>query len=93
MAKVLTANQVEAYREKGYHFPVDVLSPAEVAAFRSELENYERQSGGPISGAARHRSHLLFTWVNNTGPPPEDPGRCRGRFRPEPFLLDYEFLP
>ncbi len=64
MPKMLTAGQVEAYREKGYHFPVDVLSPAEVAAFRSDLENYERQSGGPISGAARHRSHVLFTWVN-----------------------------
>src|SRR5262245_51963659 len=65
MTKVLTPAEVEAYRETGYHFPVDVLTPADVAAFRGELESYERQSGGPISGAMRHRSHVLFTWVND----------------------------
>ena len=65
MPKVLTAAEVEAYNTKGYHFPIDVLSPAEVAGFRSALESYEHQSGGPISGAMRHRSHVLFTWVND----------------------------
>ncbi len=65
MTKVLTAAEVEAYNTKGYHFPIDVLSPEEVAGFRSALESYERQSGGPISGAMRHRSHVLFTWVND----------------------------
>jgi chlorinating enzyme len=64
MPKVLTAQQVEDYNRTGYHFPIDVLSPAEVAAFRGQLEAYERESGGPISGAMRHRSHVLFTWVN-----------------------------
>jgi ectoine hydroxylase-related dioxygenase (phytanoyl-CoA dioxygenase family) len=63
MAKVLTASEVEAYNTTGYHFPVDVLSPGEVADFRGKLEAYERSSGGPISGAMRHRSHVLFTWV------------------------------
>ena len=65
MTKVLSAAEVEAYNRKGYHFPIDALSPAEVAAFRGKLEAYERDSGGPISGAMRHRSHVLFTWVND----------------------------
>ena len=65
MPKVLSAAEVEAYRTKGYHFPIDVLSPSEVASFRGALEDYERRSGGPISGAMRHRSHVLFTWVND----------------------------
>jgi ectoine hydroxylase-related dioxygenase (phytanoyl-CoA dioxygenase family) len=65
MPKVLTAAEVAAYDTKGYHFPIDVLSPGEVAQFRSALESYERQSGGPINGAMRHRSHVLFTWVND----------------------------
>ncbi len=65
MPKVLTVAEVEAYNTKGYHFPIDVLSSSEVAAFRSALEAYEHQSGGPISGAMRHRSHVLFTWVND----------------------------
>ncbi|MFM9942083.1 MAG: phytanoyl-CoA dioxygenase family protein [Hyphomicrobiaceae bacterium] len=65
MPKVLTESQVKSYHETGYHFPIDVLAPAEVAAFRSKLEAYERQTGGPIKGEARHRSHVLFTWVND----------------------------
>lgn len=65
MPKVLTAAEVARYNETGYHFPVDVLSSGEVAAFRSKLEAYERQSGGPIKGEVRHRSHVLFTWVND----------------------------
>lgn len=64
MPKVLTSAEVAAYNSRGYHFPVDVLTPAEVAGFRRELEAYEKNSGGPISGAMRHRSHVVFTWVN-----------------------------
>lgn len=65
MPKVLTASEVAAYDKTGYHFPIDVLTPAEVAGFRGKLEAYERQSGGPIKGEIRHRSHVLFTWVND----------------------------
>jgi len=64
MGKVLSTQQVEAYRAKGYHLPVSVLSDNEVKACRSELEGYERRSGGPISGEMRHKSHLLFPWIN-----------------------------
>lgn len=65
MPKVLTAAEVDAYNTKGYHFPLDVLSASEVTDVRAALEGYERRSGGPISGAMRHRSHVLFTWVND----------------------------
>lgn len=65
MPKVLTAAEVARYNETGYHFPIDVLTPAEVADFRGKLEAYERASGGPIKGEMRHRSHVLFTWVND----------------------------
>jgi non-heme Fe2+,alpha-ketoglutarate-dependent halogenase len=65
MSKVLTASEVEAYNAKGYHLPVDVLSKDEVAACRRELEAYERNSGGPIKGEMRHKSHLLFPWIND----------------------------
>ncbi len=63
VSKVLTANQVEKYNASGYHFPIDILSDSEVGAFRGKLETYERQSGGPISGGFRHRSHVLFPWI------------------------------
>lgn len=65
MPKVLTASQVETYHRDGYHFPIDVLTPTEVASFRGKLEAYERSTGCPISGGMRHRSHVLFTWIND----------------------------
>jgi ectoine hydroxylase-related dioxygenase (phytanoyl-CoA dioxygenase family) len=65
MPRVLTAAEVARYNETGYHFPVDVLSPSEVADFRGRLEAYERSAGGPIKGEMRHRSHVLFTWVSD----------------------------
>ena len=64
MTKVLTAADVARYEATGYHFPIDVLSAAEVAACRRQLESYEARSGGPISGGMRHRSHVLFPWIN-----------------------------
>ncbi len=65
MGKVLTAAEVGDYNARGYHFPVDVLSASEVRAFRAKLEDYEKKSGGPISGPVRHRCHVLFPFIND----------------------------
>jgi non-haem Fe2+, alpha-ketoglutarate-dependent halogenase len=65
MTKVLTEREVSSYRERGYHFPLDILSQAEVAEFRGKLEDYEARTGGPIKGEMRHRSHVLFPWIND----------------------------
>ena len=65
MTKLLSEAQVAGYRERGYHFPVDALSADEVTEFRRKLEDYEAASGGPIKGEMRHRSHVLFTWIND----------------------------
>jgi len=64
MPKLLSENDVAAYRDRGYHFPVDALSAGEVTDFRRRLEDYEAASGGPIKGEMRHRSHVLFAWIN-----------------------------
>jgi ectoine hydroxylase-related dioxygenase (phytanoyl-CoA dioxygenase family) len=65
MTKVLSEKEVGDYRSRGYHFPISVLSDAEVKDFRSKLEDYEAKTGGPIKGEMRHRSHVLFTWIND----------------------------
>ncbi len=65
MPTVLTRDEVEAYHARGYHLPVDVLSADEVAACRRQLEAYEARSGGAIRGEMRHKSHLLFPWIND----------------------------
>ena len=50
MTKLLSKDDVAAYRDRGYHFPVDALSANEVAGFRRKLEDYEAESGGPYQG-------------------------------------------
>jgi hypothetical protein len=62
--KLLSEKEVAAYQDRGYHFPIDALSATEVADFRRKLEDYEVLSGGPIKGEIRHRSHVLFTWID-----------------------------
>jgi ectoine hydroxylase-related dioxygenase (phytanoyl-CoA dioxygenase family) len=65
MPKVLTSEQIKTYHARGYHFPADVLSDSEVRECRHQLEGYERRTGGPIRGEMRHKSHLLFPWIND----------------------------
>jgi len=60
----LSPAAVDAYNRDGYYFPIDVLSPAEVAECRGRLEAYERGAGGPIKGNLRQKPHLLFPWIN-----------------------------
>ena len=64
MPKLLSDMEVAAYQDRGYHFPIEALSATEVADFRRKLEDYEAASGGPIKGEMRHRSHVLFTWID-----------------------------
>ena len=64
MTKLLNEDEVATYRARGYHFPVNALSENEVAEFRGKLEDYEARIGGPIQGEMRHRSHVLFPWIN-----------------------------
>lgn len=64
MPKILTPEEVRTYRDDGLLFPKRVLSREAAAAYRSEWEAYEAASGGPVSGAFRYKSHLLFPFVD-----------------------------
>ena len=64
MAKVLSDRALAQYETDGYFFPVDVLTPDEVAATRAKLEAFEASQDQPVNGAQRSKSHLLFTWVD-----------------------------
>ena len=64
MPKLLSSSAVDAYRRDGYYFPVPVLGAAEVAHCRENLERHEARTGAPLQGNWRHKSHLLFTWVD-----------------------------
>jgi non-heme Fe2+,alpha-ketoglutarate-dependent halogenase len=61
--KALTETAVQQYRAEGYYAPVRVLSTEEAASLRARLEAFEADAG-PLAGKLRHKSHLLFTWLN-----------------------------
>lgn len=64
---MLSPQQFEQYQRDGYLFPVDCLSPEEIAHYRGRLEAFEAQQGGTfgrLPDLVRSKSHLLFTWMD-----------------------------
>ncbi|MGI4945145.1 MAG: phytanoyl-CoA dioxygenase family protein [Janthinobacterium lividum] len=61
--KKLTPEAVASYKEHGFYAPIPVLSPDETAKARQALEAHE-QDHGKLAGQLRHKSHLLFTWLD-----------------------------
>ena len=62
MPKILTQEQVDAYWRDGCIFPIRVMSAADAGELRRRLEAFEAETGGPLKGDLRHKSHLLFAW-------------------------------
>ena len=63
MPTMLTPAQVEQYRTDGCVHPIRVMSESDALGLRRRLEAFEAQSGGPLRGDLRHKSHLLFGWL------------------------------
>ena len=60
----LSAAAVAHYREHGYYAPIRVMPATEAAMLRARLEAHET-AHGVLKGAMRHKSHLLFTWLDS----------------------------
>ena len=54
---------VAHYREHGYYAPIRVMPAREAEAIRRQLEAHEA-AHGVLKGSMRHKSHLLFTWLD-----------------------------
>jgi len=65
MTKVLSAEQIEQYRELGFVSPVPALSAIEAASVRAKLEAHEANLGHALGPDQRTKSHYLFTWVDD----------------------------
>jgi hypothetical protein len=65
MPKILTKAQIDQFWRDGCVFPVRVMPEAEALEIRRRLETFESENGGPLKGALRHKSHLLFTWLGD----------------------------
>ena len=61
--KRLSAEAAAFYRKHGYFAPVRVLSAEEAERLRGRLEAHEA-AHGRLQGPMRHKSHLLFTWLD-----------------------------
>ncbi len=61
---MLSDQAVAQYKRDGYYFPIDILTPDEARLYRRRLEEHEARTGEPLQGEMRHKSHLLFTWLN-----------------------------
>jgi hypothetical protein len=65
MPKILTPSQIDQFWRAGCVFPVRVMSEADAVEIRGRLEEFERETGGPLKGDLRHKSHLLFSWLGD----------------------------
>ena len=61
--KSLSEAAARHYHEQGYVVPIPALTRAEAADLRGKLQAYEA-GAGVLAGPLRHKSHLLFTWLN-----------------------------
>jgi ectoine hydroxylase-related dioxygenase (phytanoyl-CoA dioxygenase family) len=62
--RLLTPDQVARYERDGFVHPVPVLSHAEVATLRGELEAWESEQGQAIDFPEKSKSYLLFDWAD-----------------------------
>src|SRR5689334_23626632 len=60
MISVLTHQQLSEYDEQGFLHSIPILSPAEVARFRAEIEETCRALGGRVTRL--DGPHLYFRW-------------------------------
>ena len=65
MPKILTQQQIDRFWRDGCIFPIRVMPESAAAEIRARLEEFETQTGGPLKGSLRHKSHLLFSWLGD----------------------------
>ena len=60
----LTTKEVQAYRKDGLLFPKTAITPRQAGEYLKALEDYEKESGGPVRDEYRYKCHLVFPWIN-----------------------------
>jgi hypothetical protein len=64
MGKSLTEHQLGEYQQRGFLFPLPVLSESETIMLRRSLEDLEAREGGRLPAHLNRKPHLLLTWLN-----------------------------
>jgi non-heme Fe2+,alpha-ketoglutarate-dependent halogenase len=61
----LSRAEIDRYNRDGYIFPIEAMSPAEVASARSKLEGFEAKQGGPLQRPLIAMAHLYAKFVDD----------------------------
>ena len=61
---MLTADQIDHYRNKGYLSPVSALTSSEAKEIRNEIEKIEKNWPGALDGINRNYVHLISPILN-----------------------------
>ena len=61
---VLSADQIKRYHDTGLMFPQRVMTTDDATNYLAQLESYESNTGGPVNGKWRYKSHLVFPWFD-----------------------------
>jgi ectoine hydroxylase-related dioxygenase (phytanoyl-CoA dioxygenase family) len=64
MAKVLTREQIDQYRQQGFVSPIDVLSEDEALGYASRLQETEREFPQELNAQNRNNPHLIFRFLD-----------------------------
>lgn len=65
MPKFLSETQVQQFKELGYVSNLKVMDANQALTIREALEDFEKRQGSPLHGSQRHKTHLLFPWLND----------------------------
>lgn len=63
MGKILSDSEINAYNERGYHFPVRVMSADDAAGLRTKLEAFEAGRNKDMRDPSMQKLYLLHTWI------------------------------
>ena len=61
---VLSADEIKRYHDTGLIFPKRVMTTDDAENYLAQLESYESNTGGPVNGKWRYKSHLVFPWFD-----------------------------
>lgn len=65
MARHLTSEQSERYRDKGYIFPLPAIEPREAGDMRRRFDELRLRHGGALPRSINTRPHLVLKWLDD----------------------------
>ena len=64
MLNVLSEREIKTFWGTGLLCPKRLLTEEEAATNLAKLETYEGETGEPVNGSWRYKSHLVFPWID-----------------------------